>query len=132
MPDYTIRLDGLEVTMGLGIHRTPSAPPRSASRSCRDDLPLSPPRRKTGSTPWSIMTSFAPDPRARRLAPFRAAGNAVRQVAALALRDPRVAEVRVRSMKLDIYPDARIGCEIVRRRIIDAKLRSCHAGLKRR
>ena len=38
------------------------------------------------------------------------------QVAALALRDPRVARVQVRSMKTDIYPDARIGCEIVRER----------------
>lgn len=36
-------------------------------------------------------------------------------VAALALAaDPRVAEVRVRSMKLDVYPDARVGCEVVR------------------
>jgi len=38
------------------------------------------------------------------------------QVAALALKDPRVIRVTVRSMKLDIYPDARIGCEIVRTR----------------
>jgi dihydroneopterin aldolase len=29
---------------------------------------------------------------------------------------PRVREVRVRSMKLDVYPDARIGCEITRHR----------------
>ena len=37
-------------------------------------------------------------------------------VAALCLADDRVREVRVRSMKLDVYPDARVGCEIVRRR----------------
>ena len=36
-------------------------------------------------------------------------------VAALALAaDPHIAEVRVRSMKLDVYPDARVGCEVVR------------------
>jgi dihydroneopterin aldolase len=38
------------------------------------------------------------------------------EVAQLAMRDARVTGVRVRSMKLDIYPDARVGCEIVRRR----------------
>ena len=37
-------------------------------------------------------------------------------IAALALRDLRVQRVEVRSVKLDIYPDARIGCEIVRTR----------------
>ncbi|MEZ0242628.1 MAG: dihydroneopterin aldolase, partial [Sphingomonas sp.] len=37
-------------------------------------------------------------------------------VAALAFADPAVARVTVRSMKPDIYPDARIGCEIVRSR----------------
>jgi dihydroneopterin aldolase len=37
-------------------------------------------------------------------------------VAAICLRDPRVAEVRVRSAKLDVYPDAAVGCEVTRRR----------------
>lgn len=37
-------------------------------------------------------------------------------VAALCLRDPRVREVRVRSAKLDVYPDAEVGCEVVRGR----------------
>ena len=37
-------------------------------------------------------------------------------VAALCLADPRVRRVRVRTVKTDIYPDARIGCEIVRGR----------------
>lgn len=36
------------------------------------------------------------------------------EVAALCFRDPRVREVRVRSSKPDIYPDAAVGCEIVR------------------
>lgn len=36
------------------------------------------------------------------------------QVAALALAEHPVMHVRVRSMKLDIYPDARVGCEIER------------------
>ena len=37
-------------------------------------------------------------------------------VAALCLQDPRVIKVQVGSAKLDVYPDARVGCEVVRRR----------------
>ena len=37
-------------------------------------------------------------------------------VAALCLADTRVKRVRVRTMKTDVYPDARIGCEVVRQR----------------
>jgi dihydroneopterin aldolase len=37
-------------------------------------------------------------------------------IAALALVDPRVKRVRVRSTKPDIYPDAAVGCEIERQR----------------
>ena len=37
-------------------------------------------------------------------------------IGSLAFADPAVVRVTVRSMKPDIYPDARIGCEIVRTR----------------
>ena len=37
-------------------------------------------------------------------------------VAALCLRDARVVRVRVRTLKTDVYPDAGVGCEVVRRR----------------
>ena len=37
-------------------------------------------------------------------------------IAALCLADDRVRRVRVRTMKTDVYPDARIGCEIARTR----------------
>ncbi|KQS01485.1 dihydroneopterin aldolase [Sphingomonas sp. Leaf357] len=37
-------------------------------------------------------------------------------IAALCLADTRVRQVRVRTMKADVYPDARIGCEISRKR----------------
>lgn len=40
----------------------------------------------------------------------------VEAIASLCLGDARVCEVRVRSMKLDVYPDAAVGCEIVRSR----------------
>lgn len=39
----------------------------------------------------------------------------VEAIAALCLADARVRKVRVRSAKLDVYPDATVGCEIVRR-----------------
>ena len=38
------------------------------------------------------------------------------RVATLCLADPRVVAVTVQSAKPDIYPDARIGCEITRTR----------------
>ena len=37
-------------------------------------------------------------------------------IAALCLADARVRRVSVRTMKTDIYPDAGVGCEIVRER----------------
>ena len=43
-------------------------------------------------------------------------GALVEAVAVLCLEDARVRRVRVRSMKLDVYPDAAVGCEIVRAR----------------
>ncbi|MEG3165391.1 dihydroneopterin aldolase [Sphingomonas sp. PB2P19] len=35
-------------------------------------------------------------------------------IAALCLADARVRRIRVRTMKTDVYPDAGVGCEIVR------------------
>jgi dihydroneopterin aldolase len=37
-------------------------------------------------------------------------------IAALCLGDARVRRVKVRTVKADVYPDARVGCEIVRER----------------
>ena len=37
-------------------------------------------------------------------------------IAALCLADPRVERVTVRTSKPDVYPDAAVGCEIVRGR----------------
>ena len=37
-------------------------------------------------------------------------------IAALCLADHRVIRVEIRTMKTDIYPDARIGCAVVRER----------------
>lgn len=37
-------------------------------------------------------------------------------IAALCFGDARVRRVKVRTVKADVYPDARVGCEIVRER----------------
>ena len=116
MAEYTILLEGLELSIGLGIH----AHERSA------------PQRVTLDVAMTCAYAEAPEDRIDAVVDYDflrerihalAAGRHIElqetlcdRVAALALADPRVTRVRVRSMKLDIYPDARIGCEIVRER----------------
>lgn len=116
MPDYSIRLDGLEVRIGLGIHPGERAAPQrvtlDVAMTCR--YPARPEDRIDAVVDYDFLRT--------RILALAAAGHIELQetlcesVAALALADPRVIEVRVRSTKLDIYPDARIGCEIVRGR----------------
>jgi dihydroneopterin aldolase len=116
MPDYTIRLDRLEVTMGLGIHDAERAAPQrvtlDVAMTCR--YPAAPEDRIEAVVDYDFLRTGIRALAASRH--FELQETLCDGVAALALRDPRVAEVRVRSMKLDVYPDARIGCEIVRRR----------------
>ncbi|WP_448661111.1 dihydroneopterin aldolase [Sphingomonas sp. CJ20] len=117
MPDYTILLQGLEVRIGLGIHPHERAAPQrvtlDVAMTCR--YPHAPEDRIDAVVDYDFLRI--------RIQALAAAGHIelqetlCEQVAALALADPRVAEVRVKSMKLDVYPDARIGCEIVRNRL---------------
>ncbi|MBX3594559.1 dihydroneopterin aldolase [Sphingomonas sp.] len=117
MADYTILLEGLEVAIGLGIHAHERAAPQRVSVSvelrCRYDAP--PPDRIDAVIDYDYLRSG--------IHALAAKGHIELQetlcdaVAALALAaDPRVRQVRVRSMKLDVYPDARVGCEVVRER----------------
>ena len=116
MPDYTIRLDGLEVAMGLGIHAAERAAPQrvtlDVAMTCH--YPAAPQDQIEAVVDYDFLRTEILALAASRH--FELQEVLCDQVAALALRDPRVAEVRVRSMKLDVYPDARIGCEIVRQR----------------
>ena len=115
MPDYTILLDELAVEMGLGIHAHEQAPQRvvlNVAMTCRYDAP--PEDRIDAVVDYDFLRSGIHQLAVSRH--FALQEVLCDEVAALALRDPRVREVRVRSMKLDIYPDARIGCEIIRRR----------------
>jgi len=116
MATFTTILDGLEVAMRLGIHPHEAEPQR------------------VRLSVW-MTVDYARPPSADRIEEvldydfvregihalavgdgFALQETLVEAVAALCLSDPRVREVRVRSMKVDVYPDAAVGCEVVRER----------------
>ena len=113
---YTIRLDALEVTMGLGIHAEELAAPQrvlvSVAMTCAYPAP-----------PADRIAEVVDYDRIREGIHAIAAGKHIMlqevlcdRIAALCLTDRRVIDVTVRSIKPDIYPDAQVGCEIVRAR----------------
>jgi dihydroneopterin aldolase len=114
--DYLIILDALEVMIRLGIH------PREAE-----------PQRVIISVEMTVRYPQAPAEDAidevldydfvREGILALAAGRhfslqetLCEAIAAICLADHRVTQVSVRTSKTDIYPDARIGCAIVRTR----------------
>lgn len=114
MPDYTIRLEGLEVVMGLGIHANERAAPQrviiDVAMECR--YASAPEDRIDAVVDYDFLREGI-----IRLATarhFELQETLCESVAALAFADPAVVRVTVRSHKPDIYPDARVGCEIVR------------------
>ena len=114
--EYTIHLEDLTVTMGLGIHAAERAAPQrvvlNVAMTCRYDA--APPDRIDAVVDYDFLrTGIHKLVESRH---FELQEVLCDQVAALAFSDPRVIRVRVRSAKPDIYPDARIGCEIVRER----------------
>ena len=113
---YTLRLDALELSMGLGIHPGELAAPQRVQV-------------------WVAMTCAYPARPADEIAAvvdydavragihaIAAAGHVMLQevlcdrIADLCLTDSRVIAVTVRSAKPDIFPDAEVGCEITRTR----------------
>lgn len=112
---YTIRLDDLEVRMGLGVHAEE----------------LAGPQRVIVSVAVTCTYPAAAEDRIEAVMDYDRLRDGIRaiaagehvmlqevlcdRIAALCLADPRAVEVRVRSTKPDIYPDARVGCEITRR-----------------
>ena len=113
---YTIRLDQLEVSMGLGIHAQERAAPQRVVLSVDMDCtyPAVPEDRIDAVVDYDFLREDIRTLSASRH--FELQETLCEDVAALAMRDPRVTVVRVRSTKLDVYPDATVGCEIVRRR----------------
>ena len=116
MAEYTTILDGLEVSMRLGIHPDEAEPQRvRLSVRMTVDYPQPPSVDRIEEV---LDYDFVRDG-VQRLAAgagFALQETLVEAVAALCLADARVREVRVRSMKLDVYPDAAVGCEVVRTR----------------
>ncbi len=116
MAEYTIILDGLEVAMRLGIHPHEAVPQRvSLSVRVTVAYPIAPSADRIEEVLdydfiRTGIQSLADGPG------FDLQETLVDAVASLCLADPRVREVRVRSMKPDVYPDAAVGCEIVRGR----------------
>ena len=114
MAEFTIILDGLDVAMRLGIHPHEITPQRvrlSVWMTAAYPAPLG-----ADAIEQVLDYDFV---RAGILAMAKGAGFALQEtlceaVAAMCLADPRVRSVRVRSMKLDVYPDAAVGCEITR------------------
>ncbi|MBO9712600.1 dihydroneopterin aldolase [Sphingomonas sp.] len=111
---YTIRLEGLELAMGLGIHPHERAAPQRVHLHVEMDCryAAAPEDRIEAVVDYDFLRAGI-----RRLVEsrhFELQETLCDEVAALALADPRVCRVRVRSMKLDIYPDARVGCEVER------------------
>lgn len=116
MADYTILLEGLEVVMGLGIHPGErAAPQRVVLTVAMDCAYYDPPQDRIDAV---VDYDFLREGilRLTQSRHFELQETLCDAVAALALADPAVVRVAVRSMKPDIYPDARIGCEIVRSR----------------
>lgn len=116
MADYSIHLEGLEVVMGLGIHAHERAAPQRVVIAVAMDCsyPARPEDRIGAVVDYDFLREGI-----IRLAEsrhFELQETLCDAVAALAFADPAVVRVRVRSTKPDIYPDARIGCEIVRER----------------
>ncbi|APR54151.1 dihydroneopterin aldolase [Sphingomonas koreensis] len=117
MVEYTILLEGLEVTIGLGIHDHERATPQRVAVSvwltCAYD-----------AVPADLIEAVVDYDYLRAGIRALAATRHIElqetlceEVARLALAaDPRVRSVKVRSMKLDVYPDARVGCEVERMR----------------
>ncbi len=116
MPDYTTLLADLDVAMRLGIHPHEAEPQRIRLSV---EMTVGYPRPPSGDRIEDVLDyDFV---REGILAMAAGEGFALQEtlvdaVATLCLSDPRVRQVRVRSMKLDVYPDAAVGCEVVRGR----------------
>ncbi|MDB5675155.1 MAG: dihydroneopterin aldolase [Sphingomonas bacterium] len=115
-PRYALILDGLSLTMGLGIHAHEQMPQRvlvDVRLDCR--YPAAPAADHIAEaldydTIYRGIVTLAASRH------FNLQETLCDEIASLCLADPRVERVTVRSCKPDIFPDARVGCEIVRGR----------------
>lgn len=115
MAEYALILDDLDVLMRLGIHPHEAEPQRvRLSIRLTVDYAKAPSADRIEEV---LDYDFVRDGVHRLAAEgFALQETLVEAIATLCLDDPRVREVRVRSTKLDVYPDAAVGCEVVRKR----------------
>lgn len=116
MAEFTIRLDELRAAIRLGIHPNEVEPqPVTVSVELAVTYPAAPSEDAiTEVLDYDFVRAGILRLAAERR--FALQETLCEAIAALCLGDDRVREVRVRTVKTDIYPDARIGCEIVRAR----------------
>ena len=116
MAEYAITLDGLEVRVGIGIHPHEAAPQRlRVSVRMTVVYPAAP----SADAIDEVLDYDFVRAGVLRLAAERRYNlqeTLCEAIAALCLSDARVREVRVATVKPDVYPDAAIGCEILRGR----------------
>ncbi|TPG54367.1 dihydroneopterin aldolase [Sphingomonas glacialis] len=114
---FTTVLEGLEVMMGLGIHPSELAAAQRVIVSVRMDVVYpTPPNedRIDAVLDYDFVRTGIHALVAERH--FHLQETLCEAIAALCLSDSRVERVTVRTSKPDIYPDAAVGCEIVRER----------------
>lgn len=114
---FTTILEGLEVVMGLGIHPEELAAPQRVIVSVRMDVayPDAPAEDRIDAVlDYDFVRSGVQALVAERH--FHLQETLCEAIAALCLSDARVEQVTVRTSKPDIYPDAAVGCEVVRGR----------------
>jgi dihydroneopterin aldolase len=114
---FTTILEGLELVMGLGIHAEELAAPQRVIVNVRMEIEYPVPPSEDRIEAVLDYDFLRDDIRALAGARhFHLQESLCEAIAALCLSDVRVVRVTVRSMKPDIYPDAAVGCEIVRGR----------------
>ncbi|HEU4959751.1 MAG TPA: dihydroneopterin aldolase [Sphingomonas sp.] len=107
-------LERLEITMRLGIHPDEVARPQrvQVAVTLYIDYGGTPPRDDIAEAVDYDFVRLGIVGLADRH--FRLQETLCEAIAALCFADRRVRGVRVRTTKPDIYPDAAVGCEIVR------------------
>lgn len=117
MDEFTTLLDGLRVLIRLGIHPH-EAEPQPVTVSV--EMTVGYPAGLVEDAITAVLDYDFVRAGILRLAAereFALQETLCEAIAALCLADDRVRRVRVRTVKTDIYPDARIGCEVVRGRV---------------
>jgi dihydroneopterin aldolase len=116
MAEFTTILDALEVMMRLGVHPHEVAPQRvvvSVEMTVIYPEPLG--DDAIGEVlDYDFVRGGVLAMAAERS--FALQETLCEAIAGMCLADVRVQRVKVRTVKADVYPDARVGCEIVRTR----------------